>query len=319
MAAGVATAGASIAAITSAVMLALRLDAMRPLVEVRLWARPGVYGAKLCDDFDTFRSTLAAAAGVDRATIRLYYFRGPVIVADRVAITDAASLRAFEAAHRAVWVYEPAAATAGPPSPDELPAAPLPDAPAPVRSAHSGSSSQQECFRAGLLKRDGAACVLCGLADDVGGKSCLEAAHVIASSTPERILDEIPLINTFDMLNGIVLCANCHHWYGRHMWHADADGNARVADALRHRVGASAGRHSTAARCASLRRRWTRSGRCRATGQSNSACAWPWLRRGPRSSQGTPSSAMRAARAQRQRLACVGTRAAPTRAASRHS
>ena len=235
MATGVATAGASIAEITSALTLALRLEAMRPSVEVRLWARPGVYGAKLCDDFDAFCSTVAAAAGVDRATIRLYYFRGPVVVADRIAITDAASLRAFEAARRAVWVYEPTAA--GPPSPDELPAALL-DAPALVRSARSGRSSQQQkYFRAGLLKRDGAACVLCGRADDGGGKSCLEAAFVVAVSTPARILDEIPLVNIFDTQNGIVLCADCHHWYDRHMWYVGADGNARVADALRHRVG----------------------------------------------------------------------------------
>ena len=236
MAAGVATADAFIAEISSAVTRALRLEAMRPSVEVRLWARPGVYSAKLCDDFDAFCSTVAAAAGVDRATIRLYYFHGPVVVADRIAITDAASLRAFESAHRAVWVYEPAVA-AGPPSPDELPAA-LTDAPALVRSVRSGRlSQQQKCFRAALLKRDGAACVLCGLADDVGGKSCLEAAHVIALSTPARILDEIPLVNLFDTQNGIVLCADCHHWYDRHMWHVDADGKARVADALRHRVG----------------------------------------------------------------------------------
>jgi len=259
---------------------------------------------------------VAAVVGVDRATMRLYYFHGPVVVADRIAITDAASLRAFEAAHRAVWVYEPAVA-AGPPSLDELPAA-LPDAPALVRSVRSGRSSQQhKFFRAALLKRDGAACVLCGLADDVGGKSCLEAAHVIALSTPARILDEIPLINVFDTQNGIVLCADCHHWYDRHMWHVMQ--TARCASPTRCATAwvASAGQHSTAVRCASLCRRWTCSGRCRATGHSNSVCAWQRLRRGPRSLRG--SSAKRAARARRLRLACIGTRAAPTRTSSRRS
>ena len=78
--------------------------------------------------------------------------------------------------------------------------------------------------------------MLCGLADDVGGKSRLEAAHVVALGTPARILDEIPLINLFDSQNGIALCADCHYWYDRHMWHV-ADGKARVADALRHRLG----------------------------------------------------------------------------------
>jgi len=209
-------------------------DATRPSVEVRLWARPGFFSAKLHDDFDAFRASVAAAVGADCSAIRLYFFRGPVLVAERVAISDAASLRAFASARRVVWVYEPT--SGGPPSPDEQPGA-LPDVPLLEPSARSARSSQrQRCFRAAVLKRDGTACVLCGLADDVGGKSRLEAAHVVALGTPARILDEIPLINLFDSQNGIALCADCHCWYDRHMWHV-ADGKARVADALRHRLG----------------------------------------------------------------------------------
>ena len=206
-------------------------------MEVRLWARPGFFSAKLHDDYDTFRASVAAAVRADRATIKLYYFPGSVLIAERIAIADAASLRAFASARREVWVYEPA--LGGPPSPDEDPGA-LPDAPplAPsARSSNGRSSQQQKCFRAALLKRDGAACVLCGLADDVGGKSCLQAAHVVAVSTPARILDEIPIVDIFDSQNGIVLCGDCHHWYNRHMWHVGTDGKARVADALLHRAG----------------------------------------------------------------------------------
>ena len=203
-------------------------------MEVRLWARPGFFSAKLHDDFDTFRASVAAAVRADRAAIKLFYFPGSVLIAERIAIADAASLRAFASARREVWVYEPAAG--GPPSPDELPGV-LPDAPLLEPSARSARSSQQQrCFRAAVLNRDGAACVLCGLADDVGGKSRLEAAHVVAVSMPARILDEIPMMNIFDTQNGIALCSDCHHWYDRHMWHV-ADGQARVADALRHRLG----------------------------------------------------------------------------------
>ena len=229
MAASAAT-GASVAEITSALTLALQLEAMRPSVEVRLWARPGFFSAKLCDDFDTFRASVAAAVRADIAMIKLYYFRGAVLLAERIAISDAASLRAFAAASRAVWVYEPTAG--GPPSPDELPDA-LPDEPPLAPQARSGRSSQQQrCFRTAVLKRDGAACVLCGLADDVGGKSRLEAAHVVAVSTPARILDEIPLVNIFDTQNGIVLCDDCHYWYDRHMWYVGSDDKVHVAAAL---------------------------------------------------------------------------------------
>ena len=205
-------------------------------MEVRLWARPGFFSAKLYDDFDTFRANVAAAVRADRATIKLYYFPGSVLIAERIAIADAASLRAFARARREVWVYEPA--PGGPPSPDEDPGA-LPDAPPLAPSARSsGRSSQlQRCFRAALLRRDGAACVLCGLADDVGGKSRLEAAHVVAVSTPARILDGIPILNIFDTQNGIVLCGDCHHWFDRHMWHVGTDGKVCVADALLHRAG----------------------------------------------------------------------------------
>jgi hypothetical protein len=208
---------------------------------VRLWARPGFYNAKLSDDFGVFCDNVAAAVRADRTTIKLYYFRDSVVVAERIAIADAVSLGIFASTRCAVWVFEPA--EDGPPSPDQDPGV-LPGAVAdpPIAlvaplSRGGRSSQQQRTFRAAVLKRDGAACVLCGLTDASGGKSRLEAAHVVAVSTPATILDQIPLINLFDTLNGIVLCADCHYWYDRHMWHVDDDGNVCVAGALLHHAG----------------------------------------------------------------------------------
>ena len=209
------------------------MEAMRPSVNVRLWARPGFFSAKLFDDdFDTFRASVAAAVSTNTAAIKLYYFRGAVVIAERIAIEDTVSLRAFAASRRReVWVYE--LTSVGPPSPDELPPDALLDEPPPAPQARSGRSShQQSCFRTAVQKRDGAACVLCDLADDVGGKSRLEAAHVVAVSTPARILDEIPLFNIFDTQNGIMLCHDCHYWYDRHMWYVGSDDKVHVADAL---------------------------------------------------------------------------------------
>jgi hypothetical protein len=90
----------------------------------------------------------------------------------------------------------------------------------------------QGVFRAAVLHRDGPLCVLCAVPDSGGGKSVLEAAHVIAVRTPARVLDTLALPNVFDTANGITLCADCHHWFDRHMWHVAADGTAVVADAL---------------------------------------------------------------------------------------
>lgn len=153
-----AGAGAVADAVASAVALALRREAMRLSVEVRQWERPGCWSVKLHDDhFDTFCAVVAAAACAgltDLTRMQLYYFRGAVLLAERIAITDDASLRAFVGSRCAVWVYFPAAA--GLPSPDALLSA-LPDAPIAPSVPSGRSSQQQRYFRAALLKRDGTA------------------------------------------------------------------------------------------------------------------------------------------------------------------
>lgn len=84
---------------------ALRLEAARPAVDVRLWARPGVYSAKLDDDFGAFRAGVAAAVRADLHAVRLYFFRGAERLADRIAIDSDAALRDFAASRAAVWVF----------------------------------------------------------------------------------------------------------------------------------------------------------------------------------------------------------------------
>jgi hypothetical protein len=102
-----------IASLLVTVMLrALRLEAARPSVDVRLWSRPGVLSAKLDEDFDIFKSGVAAAARVSAASARLYFFRGAVVLDKRVPLNDSAALRDFAASGVAVWVFEGTASPA---------------------------------------------------------------------------------------------------------------------------------------------------------------------------------------------------------------
>ena len=208
---------------------AFRLYESLPSVEVRLWLRPGVYSAKLDEDYAVFHGSVSAAARVAAAAARLYYFRGAVELAGRIPINDSAALRDFTASGaRCVWVFE-----GGPHPPEVSPddAAGGSAAPPPTNGS-ARSSAQEDAFRSAVLRRDGSACVLCGLADTVGNESRLEAAHVIAARTPQPVLDGVMLLNAYDTNNGITLCGDCHHWYDRFMWCARPDGTAAVADAL---------------------------------------------------------------------------------------
>ena len=213
------------------VLRALRLEAARPSVDVRLWSRPGVFSAKLDDDFDIFLSGVAAAARIAAANARLYFFRGAVILDKRIPIDDSAALRDFAATRVAVWVFD-----GGPVSPDVEPAdESIGESAAPTRS--SGRSASQPAFRDAVLRRDGNSCVLCRTADVVGAKSCLEAAHVIAARSPQAICDSVSLYNVYDSNNGITLCSDCHYWFDRYMWCVRPGGIVSVADALSMRSG----------------------------------------------------------------------------------
>jgi len=230
------------AAVAAAVRTALRDEAARPAVDVHHWERPGAASVKLDDDFAAFLAAVARAVRAPAAALRLYYFRGPAVLANRVRLDGDAALRAFarERAHAlAVWAFEPPAG--GPPSPEEAPAGgaaadegavALDALPPQPLSRSSRLSAMQGAFRAAVLHRDGPSCVLCAAPAGGCGKSALEAAHVVAARTPARVLDALALPNVFDTVNGVTLCADCHHFFDRHMWHAAADGTAVVADAL---------------------------------------------------------------------------------------
>ena len=176
------------AALTLAARLALRLEAERADVTVHRWERPGEVDVKLSDDCDfaTFHASVARAINAPRS-MRLFYFRGPVVLADRVRLDDDASLRAFSRGARlAVWAFEPVAG--GPPSPDEPPVStgggggsggggggsggggggggssggagnvrmggPAPPSRSSLSSRASHSSAQQRGFREAVLSRD---------------------------------------------------------------------------------------------------------------------------------------------------------------------
>jgi len=151
---------------------------------------------------------------------------------ERIPINDANALRDFAAQRVAVWVFE-----YGPSSPEVPPFdESISEAPPPTHSSKR-SSAQQRSFRDAVLRRDGNACVLCGLADAKGSMSVLEAAHVIAARSPQEVLDGASLLNVFDTNNGVTLCGDCHTWFDKHMWCVRADNTVVVADALRMREG----------------------------------------------------------------------------------
>jgi hypothetical protein len=213
--------------LVTVVLRALRLEAARPSVDVRLWSRPGVLSAKLDEDFEIFKSGVAAAARVSAASARLYFFRGAVVLDKRIPLDDSAALRDFAASGVAVWVFEGTASPGVPPTQDTLDEV----APPPTHSSRR-SSVQQRSFRDAVLRRDGGSCVVCGLTDVAGTKSLLEAAHVIAARAPKSVIDSALLLNVYDTNNGITLCGDCHHWYDRYLWCVQADGTVAVADAL---------------------------------------------------------------------------------------
>ena len=210
---------------------ALRIEASRPTVEVRLWSRPGSYNAKLYDhDFDLFRDAVTNIVRVAADKCRLYYFRDTVVLDECIPINDAISLRGFAALRVAVWVFEN-----GPISPEVPPFdGTIGDAP-PLTHSIKHPSARQNPFRDAVLRRDGGACVLCGVADAKGSMSILEAAHVIAARSPQEVLDGASLLNVFDTNNGVTLCGDCHTWFDKHMWYVRADNTVVVADALRMR------------------------------------------------------------------------------------
>jgi hypothetical protein len=267
------------ASVAAALSAALQREASRPVVAVRYLERAGECRAPLSDTLALFRAAVARAARVDAATARLYWFpRAPVRLSERRPLDSEAAFAAFCAAPQSpdVWIYEPREGAATPP-PTLVVAAPAglgtagergdgarAAAASAPRASDDGSrtSTAQRRFRAAVLRRDGAACVLCNEGErSGGGKSALEAAHVVAVRADERIVASVELLNRFDTMNGVTLCAECHYYFDRHLWRVTPEGAADVADALLARAGcerwhALHGRALRAPATPALREQW---------------------------------------------------------------
>ncbi len=231
----------------AALMTALQHEASRPVVTVRSLEHKGEYSAPLYDTLPLFRAAVARAARVEAATLLLYWFpRSPAVLAERQPLKTEASYSAFRQQQGLleVWVFVQRDGVPTPPATltiggDDFAV----DAPAIAVAAPAASddgsrlSTMQLRFRTAVICRDGNACVLCGTVERAGGgKTVLEAAHVVAVRTPESVVASVELMNRFDTMNGITLCMDCHHYFVRHLWRV-VDGTVDVADALVHRVG----------------------------------------------------------------------------------
>jgi hypothetical protein len=237
-------------ALAVAIAQALHRELLRPAVTVRHLERVSEHTAPLHDTLGLFRLAVARAARVDATTVRLYWFpRSPIVLSERVPIDSDAAFASFRSLPVLpdVFIFEPRGGVSTPPAAlviagvadGALPiaAAAAADAPS-VSDDGSRLSSVQSRFRAAVLGRDGAACVLCSAGERAGGgKSALEAAHVVAARAPAAVVASVELMNRYDTINGVTLCTDCHYYFDRHLWHATADGTVAVAGALLARVG----------------------------------------------------------------------------------
>lgn len=258
--------------IGAAIARVMQRELFRPTVTVRLLEHLGEYKAPLHDTFGLFRVAAAHAARVDAASARFYWFpRTPILLSERMPIDSDAAYSVFSRLPVLpdVFIFEQRGDVTTPPAAlviagatELADGAPPAAADAPPASDGSRLSSVQRRFRAAVLGRDGAVCVLCGAEErGGGGKSALEAAHVVAARAPAAIVASVELMNSYDTCNGVTLCTDCHYYFDRHLWHMSADGTAAVAGALTARTGCERWRvlHGRALRTpatAALRELW---------------------------------------------------------------
>ena len=94
----------------------------------------------------------------------------------------------------------------------------------PAGSVSSGASQRsrqrQSEMRACVLMRDGCRCIFCG--SDT--KQLLECAHIIdhALHRDSALLASVSLYDTFDAINGMTLCIECHAAFGKGLVCVDA-------------------------------------------------------------------------------------------------
>jgi len=208
-----------------------------PEVQARVWLSTSGVRVKLLPSFSAFSIAVVNMLVVGPAA-RLYWFpdeRSPI--SDRQPICDEDTFSAFRGAWSGglrpiVWAYTPP-----PPSgdkvsrsPDQLPAAVLPTAATPSRSASSAGtrdSGQQREFRSALEARDGRnLCVACQ------GAGPVEAAHLLRHRSSPSILASAGLLSAWDIRNGVMLCSDCHLFFDKFFWCVGADGAIAVSEAL---------------------------------------------------------------------------------------
>jgi hypothetical protein len=257
---------------SAAIARAMQRELLRPAVTVRHLEHAGEHKAPLHDTLGLFRVAVAHAAHVDATTARLYWFpRTPILLSERVLIDSDTAFSAFSRMRVLpdVYIFEPRGDVSTPPAAfviagaatlaDSAPPAAADEPPPSVDG--SRVSTLRRRFRTAVLRRDGAVCVLCREEERRGGKSALEAAHVVAARAPAAVAESVELLNSYDTCNGVTLCADCHYYFDRHLWHVLADGTAAVADALMARTGCERWRalHGCALRApatAALREYW---------------------------------------------------------------
>lgn len=224
----------------AALATAMSLLQSSPSVAVRLWLEPRTLATlSLVSSFSVFDDGVRRAASAPPSA-RVYWF--PVdsggALSQRCELTLLSfgefSAYARQAADPAVFVW-----LGGPTSPDQLPARPLapPSTPLTDAGAQSQASGRsagvQAEFRAGVLRRDGPVCVLCGKQWEQTQLQSLEAAHVIRHGSDDAVLDAAGLSSANDVHNGIALCGTpCHFWYDLFHWWVDDAGLVRATDAL---------------------------------------------------------------------------------------
>jgi hypothetical protein len=143
-------------------------------------------------------------------------------LADAVRVTQKSFASApLSRNHPTFFVFDDGLSpTTSPGHPKAIPAAPSP----PAGSVSSGSSQRsrqkQSAMRACVLRRDGGCCIFCGHSVALH----LECAHIIDHSLrgDVALLAASNLFDTFDAINGITLCIECHAAFGRGLICVDA-------------------------------------------------------------------------------------------------
>jgi hypothetical protein len=141
----------------------------------------------------------------------------------RAANSIASSYRTspLSGGHPTLYLHDDGASPTTSPGHDKFNTSPIPS----VCSGSSGSRSrqQQSIMRNRVLLHDHSRCVVCGFCN----VAYLECAHIVDDSVNKRkdesaILKAAGLQSTFDVINGVTLCKECHVGFGHQAFCFDA-------------------------------------------------------------------------------------------------